>query len=149
MIGKEKFADNRSRRLWFDHAIDLYLDACTHISWHICSGISILFCILQLGNLLQLGSIIFAPDSPEVTALVEYLTNSTEVPLASFPTDFHLSHASRRFCHESFKSCMLKLCLSFRAVFQGRLWWHLPEWAGKYLTCYTRLWLDPPTWKET
>nr|XP_024376526.1 ATP-binding cassette sub-family A member 1-like isoform X3 [Physcomitrium patens]XP_024376527.1 ATP-binding cassette sub-family A member 1-like isoform X3 [Physcomitrium patens] len=31
-----------------------------------------------LGNLLQLGCITFVPDTPEVTALVEYLTTSTE-----------------------------------------------------------------------
>ena len=45
--------------------------------------VSIIFCILQLGNLLQLGCVTFAPDSPEVIALVEYLSNSTEVRQAS------------------------------------------------------------------
>lgn len=50
--------------------------------------ILMIFCTLQLGNLLQLGCITFAPDSPEVTALVEYLRNSTEVPQASLLTCF-------------------------------------------------------------
>ncbi|KAG0616755.1 hypothetical protein M758_5G140000 [Ceratodon purpureus] len=54
-----------------------------------------------LGNLLQLGYITFAPDSPEVTALVEYLSNSTEFFKDIYGGIFHSEQEAEKFAMTS------------------------------------------------